>query len=291
VLLVTQLTPDARVADELAQRAVTSLWVVLGLVLLGAARRLRLPADVAAVCLRFGGGLLGAAAFKSALLDAPFFGPGGSALLGALVAALAIPLVLREARTDAWLAIPGVALAVPAQVVLLQLAPPHALAYGADRLALVGAAGLVAGAAALAVTLLIEQRLRLAGALAAQLVCLYAASVFLVSALTDHAGHTVHADQLAQVALSVLWTVWGIGMLAFGVRGTGALAVAHRRAGVVLTAIAAGKVLLLDTAHLDTGHRAGVFLAVGLVLLAGAYLYTKLTGGGRRNGDPEPAGA
>ncbi len=228
VLLVTGLTPSAQTADELAQRAVTSLWVVLGLLLLGAARRRELPADVATVILRFGGGLLGAAAFKAALLDAPFFGAGGSAVLAALIAALAIPVVLREARAHAWLAIPGVALALPAQVVLLQLAPPDALAYGADRLALVGAAGVVAGGAAIAVALLIEERLRLACALAAQLVCLYAASVFLVSALTDQAGHAVQADQLAQVALSVLWTVWGIALLAWGVRGASALAVAHR---------------------------------------------------------------
>ncbi len=36
--------------------------------------------------------------------------------------------------------------------------------------------------------------------------------------------------------------------------------------------------LLIDTAQLDLGHRAGVFLAVGLILLAGAYVYTRLTG-------------
>jgi hypothetical protein len=36
------------------------------------------------------------------------------------------------------------------------------------------------------------------------------------------------------------------------------------------------KVVLLDTAHLDLAHRAGVFLAVGVVFLVGAYLYVRL---------------
>ena len=41
-------------------------------------------------------------------------------------------------------------------------------------------------------------------------------------------------------------------------------------------ALAAVKVVLLDTAHLDLAHRAGVFLAVGAVYLIGAYLYVRL---------------
>jgi uncharacterized membrane protein len=171
-----------------------------------------------------------------------------------------------------------VALAVPALVVLLQLAPPEALAHGADGLLLLALAGAVAAVAAGTVAALIEPRVRLAAAGAAQLTWLYAGSVLLVSALTAHAGHTAHADQLAQVALSVLWTVWGIALLAAGVRRAGPLDAFYRRSGVVLTGVAAGKVLLVDTAHLDLGHRAGVFLTVGLVLLAGAYVYTRLTG-------------
>jgi hypothetical protein len=61
------------------------------------------------------------------------------------------------------------------------------------------------------------------------------------------------------------------------VRRPGPLDAFLRRSGVLLTGVAAGKVLLIDTAHLDLGHRAGVFLAVGLILLAGAYVYTRLT--------------
>ena len=35
--------------------------------------------------------------------------------------------------------------------------------------------------------------------------------------------------------------------------------------------------LLVDTARFDTAHRAGVFLALGLILLAGAWAYSRLT--------------
>ena len=35
--------------------------------------------------------------------------------------------------------------------------------------------------------------------------------------------------------------------------------------------------LLVDTARFDTAHRAEVFLALGLILLAGAWAYSRLT--------------
>ena len=43
--------------------------------------------------------------------------------------------------------------------------------------------------------------------------------------------------------------------------------------------------LLLDTAQLDLGHRAGVFLAVGGVFLVGAYLYVRLARGERADAE------
>jgi uncharacterized membrane protein len=86
-----------------------------------------------------------------------------------------------------------------------------------------------------------------------------------------------HVTQVAQLALSVVWTVWGVSLLAAGVVRSSALGTVLRRGGIALTGIAAAKVLLVDTARFDTAHRAGVFLALGLILLAGAWAYSRLT--------------
>ena len=68
-------------------------------------------------------------------------------------------------------------------------------------------------------------------------------------------------------------------------RGTGArdshracrVAAAAREIARRRTARGGAKVLLVDTARFDTAHRAGVFLALGLILLAGAWAYSRLT--------------
>ena len=55
------------------------------------------------------------------------------------------------------------------------------------------------------------------------------------------------------------------------------LGIVLRRSGIALAGIAAAKVLIVDTARFDTAHRAGVFLALGLIMLAGAWAYARLT--------------
>ena len=105
---------------------------------------------------------------------------------------------------------------------------------------------------------------------AALLVALYGVSVLVVTALTPDSAHTT---QVVQLALSVVWTIWGVAMLAAGVLRASTLGVILRRGGIALTGVAAAKVLIVDTARFDTAHRAGVFLALGLILLAGAWAY------------------
>ena len=117
---------------------------------------------------------------------------------------------------------------------------------------------------------------------AALLVALYGVSVLVVTALTPDADHTT---QVAQLALSVVWTIWGVALLGAGVVRTSTPIVVLRRGGIALAGIAAAKVLIVDTARFDTAHRAGVFLALGLILLAGAWAYAKLT----KKLDPAPA--
>jgi uncharacterized membrane protein len=88
------------------------------------------------------------------------------------------------------------------------------------------------------------------------------------AAARDEAG-ALGADRLGELAVSVLWTVFAIGLLAagLGLRGRGLFYAAY-----VLFAVTAGKVVLLDLATLPTLYRMLSFLALGVLLLAGAWL-------------------
>jgi uncharacterized membrane protein len=153
-------------------------------------------------------------------------------------------------------------------------APPEALAYGAANgwWALIGAA--IAAAAAVVAAWCAPLSWRTSAIAAALLVALYGVSVLVVTALTPNGDHTT---QVAQLALSVVWTIWGVALLGAGVVRTSTLGIVLRRSGIALAGIAAAKVLIVDTARFDTAHRAGVFLALGLILLAGAWAYARLT--------------
>lgn len=83
---------------------------------------------------------------------------------------------------------------------------------------------------------------------------------------TDAAGSATRAGRLA---LSVLWTVFATGLLA------GGLALRSRPlfySAYALFAATAGKVVLVDLAALHALYRMMSFLALALLLLAGAYL-------------------
>ena len=125
---------------------------------------------------------------------------------------------------------------------------------------------------------------RIAAVCAAILVALYGVSVLVVTALTPDGDHVT---QVAQLALSVVWTIWGVSLLAAASSAPRRSGIVLRRGGIALTGIAAAKVLLVDTARFDTAHRAGVFLALGLILLAGAWAYSRLT----KKFEPETAPA
>jgi uncharacterized membrane protein len=84
----------------------------------------------------------------------------------------------------------------------------------------------------------------------------------------DAAG-ALRARRLGGLALSVLWTAFATGLLAAG------LAVRDRPlfyAAYALFAATAGKVVLVDLATLPTLYRMLSFLALGVLLLAGAWL-------------------
>jgi uncharacterized membrane protein len=152
--------------------------------------------------------------------------------------------------------------------VLVFEAPPSALAYGFESIPLaVGSVGLVA--LALAGVAFVYEDVR------ETLVWVGAAlAVYLASGLVvDLAGATAgHATQTSQLALSGFWGALGFSAIVAGLSR-------HRRAlrygGLGLLTLAVGKVFLVDLAKLESIWRVGSFLAIGLLLLAGAFAYQR----------------
>jgi uncharacterized membrane protein len=81
-----------------------------------------------------------------------------------------------------------------------------------------------------------------------------------------------HSTQTSQLALSGFWGALGFAALLAGlVRRQRAL----RLGGLGVLALAVGKVFVVDLAHLESIWRVGSFLAIGLLLLAGAFAYQR----------------
>ena len=116
--------------------------------------------------------------------------------------------------------------------------------------------------------------LRPIGAVAA---LVYTASIGIVSMFQGQVGASdLRVEELAtqaQVALSVLWT--GIGATAVVV-GLARGFIVVRQAGLVLLGLATVKVFLVDLAALDVAYRVLSLAALGLLLLASAYAFTRL---------------
>jgi uncharacterized membrane protein len=164
-------------------------------------------------------------------------------------------------------------LALAAAHALVAEAPPRALAFGlesfgrgAGALVLVLAGLLVVGLTARAAGLRRDwDGLRLGAATFA----VYLGSVVVVDAAGGHPGAV---SQHAQLALSGFWTVLGLGGLLAGLaRDVRSL----RLGGFSLLGLAAAKVFVVDLAALESVWRVASFLALGLLLLAGAYAYQR----------------
>jgi uncharacterized membrane protein len=152
--------------------------------------------------------------------------------------------------------------------VLVFEAPPDSLAYGLHSIPIaIGAAAMVlvalAGIAAAYPEFL--EPLAWVGA---------GLTVYLASGLVvDLAGaQDGHSTQTSQLALSGFWAALGFaGILAGLVKDRKAL----RLGGLGVLALAVGKVFLVDLAHLESIWRVASFLALGLLLLAGAFAYQR----------------
>ena len=152
--------------------------------------------------------------------------------------------------------------------VLVFEARPDALAYGLHSIPVaVGAVGLVVlvlvGIAALYED--VREPLAWVGAAFA----VYLASCLVVDLAGAQAGH---ATQTSQLALSGFWAALGFAAILAGL-------MRHRRAlrlgGLGILMLAVGKVFLVDLAKLESIWRVGSFLALGLLLLAGAFAYQR----------------
>ncbi len=158
--------------------------------------------------------------------------------------------------------------------VLLFEAPPDALLVGVDSLAeaLIGIA-MVAGAA-IAVSRLIEPEPKdrlLALQVIALAAAVYIPSVVIVDTWTT--GDASDPGQTAQLLLSAFWSLTGLAGIVYGlVRAQRAA----RLAGLALLGLAVAKVFVFDLSQLDSIYRVLSFLALGLLLLAGAFAYQRL---------------
>ena len=192
----------------------------------------------------------------------------------ALVAAWSIEAVVLAwvgRRTDAperGLAAALLFAALAGVHVLVFEARPDALAYGLHSIPVAfGAVGLVMLALAGIAAMYEEVREPLAWVGAGFAV--YLASCLVVDLAGAHAGH---ATQTSQLALSGFWAALGFAAILVGlIRRKRAL----RLGGLGILALAVGKVFLVDLAQLESIWRVASFLALGLLLLAGAFAYQR----------------
>lgn len=191
----------------------------------------------------------------------------------------------------AALALRGEELAPPAAIAGLLLcaahalgleAPPTALVLGAsDPLGACAALAAVSAAALLAGSLLGGRRGWSAEPFEAvgALFLVYTGSVAIVSGFQPY-GAAAGADllnldvrQQGQVLVSAFWSVTGLAALVAGlVRDERRL----RLGGLALLVAAFAKVFLYDLSTLDSIYRVLSFVALGLLLLAGAFAYQRL---------------
>jgi len=94
--------------------------------------------------------------------------------------------------------------------------------------------------------------------------------MFLSLELNTLLGHYVPG--LRSGGISILWGLFALGLLLAGIlRGRRIL----RYAGLILFAVVAGKVFLVDLARLEQVFRIVAFLVLGVLVMAGSFLYMK----------------
>jgi len=195
---------------------------------------------------------------------------GGAAVVaGWSLEAVVLAWIGRRTKTpDRFLAAALVFAGLAGVHALVFEASPTALAWGFDSIPwAVGAVALVVLALGGIAVAYAEVREVLAWACAGLLVYMASGLVVDLAGASQH-----HSTQTSQLALSGFWGALGFAAIVVGlVRRQRAL----RLGGLGVLALAVGKVFLVDLAHLESIWRVGSFLAIGLLLLAGAFAYQR----------------
>ena len=199
-------------------------------------------------------------------------------VLGGL--ALAMARIDRGGRTAFLVADAGL-IGGAAFVALAIVAPPSRLVVGSSGIEAIVALQSVAALGAVALGLVTmawsghAEPWARGTWLAAGVTTVYLLSVAVVDAFAIRVGGNVATDELrtqGQVALSVLWAVLGVAAFVAGLR----LRIDDlRRGGLALLALATAKVFLFDLSALDVAYRVISLIALGLLLLASAWLWQR----------------
>jgi predicted membrane protein DUF2339 len=103
----------------------------------------------------------------------------------------------------------------------------------------------------------------------------YLVSIGTVDLFQVRLGGHIALEELqkqAQVALSVVWAVIGVGAMVFGLARKWT---PSRIFGLALLGLVTLKVFIVDLAALDVAYRVLSFVALGILLLGAAYLYSR----------------
>lgn len=259
--------------DERGSSTGATAWVlgltVAHIALGGFGFRQRMSSEIATLLVAVGLGLSGVT--LALALDGP-------ALVAAWSAEAAIlAWVARTTKEQRTLVFSGAFLVLAGLHTLTEEAPPDALLDGVADLPTALAAILSVTASALITGLLVERpdlRMFLLGVAAVGAV--YAASLLIVDVIQ---GDAAERSQTAQVALSAFWATVGLaGIIAGLVRDIREL----RYGGLALLGLGVAKIFLYDLSELDELYRVLSFIAVGLLMLAGAYAYQRVRAVGRQ---------
>ena len=150
--------------------------------------------------------------------------------------------------------------------------------------AIAAVTALLLGASRLA----IPERSRTAAVIGAFAMVTYGVSIAVVAAFQQAVGGGIATEELAkqaQVALSIAWMTLGVAALVAGLVLRRPVA---RDAGLGLLALATAKVFVVDLAALDVAYRVLSLAALGLLLLASAWLFTRFRG--PRTGEADQPG-
>jgi uncharacterized membrane protein len=255
------------VVDDGGSSNGATAWVlgltVAHIVLGGLSFRERMSNEIAALLVAVGIGLSGVT--LALALDGPALVVGWSAEAAILV------WVARRTGEERALVFSCAFLALAALHVLADEAPPDALIDGVGGFGQALVAVLSVGLAALIIGSLVEytdlRRVLLAFAAVA---FVYAPSLAIVDLIQ---GDQLERSQTAQVVLSSFWGLVGLAAIVAGLlRDVRIL----RLGGLVLLGIGVAKVFAYDLTELDQLYRVLSLVAVGLVLLTGAYAYQRV---------------